>query len=97
MLNQIYEVADLLEIFFVPSMKVKHKVIDEKGRVIKKVYDQAKTPYQRIMESSAVPEEVKEALKEHYNRLSLVELKKKLDELFIRLFGGKMKGKIFQG
>ncbi|WP_022855961.1 hypothetical protein [Thermodesulfobacterium thermophilum] len=77
--------------------KVKYKVIDKRGRVIKKIYDQAKTPYQRLMEISVVSEEVKEALRKSYEGLSLVGLKRRLDELLAQLLGGKLKRRDVRG
>ena len=90
LLNKIYEVADTLENFFVPTMKLKCKIRDERGRVVKKVYEQAKTPYQRLIESPEVPAEVKEQLNRTYKSLSLVELKQRLDELLVRLLSRKL-------
>lgn len=99
LLNQIYEVADLLENFFVPTMKLLGRLKDEKGRTIKKVYEKAKTPYQRILECPSVREEVKKQLREQQSRLSLVELKRQLNQLLAKLFEGKLrnKQKRFQG
>ncbi len=93
LLNQIYEVADTLENFFVPTMKLKCKIKDERGRTMKKVYEKAKTPYQRILEAPYVPEEVKEQLRRQYNRLSLAELKRSLDELLVKLLSKKLRTK----
>jgi hypothetical protein len=70
---------------------------EDEVNLVNQIYEVGKSPYQRIMESSLVPEEVREALKEHYNKFYLVELKRKLDELLTQLFGGKMKGKSFSG
>jgi len=99
LLNEIYEVADTLENFFVPTMKLKCKIRDEKGRVVKKIYEQAKTPYQRLIERPEVPAEVKEQLKKTYKDLSLVELKQNLDELLVKLLSKKLvhKQKRFHG
>lgn len=98
-LNQIYHVADLIENFFVPTMKLKYKIKDEKAKTVKKIYEKAKTPYHRLLESDALSEELKEQLRKQYNRLSLVELKQKLDELLDRLLMGKIKYKnrVLQG
>jgi len=66
---------------------------------VKKIYEKAKTPYHRLLESDALSEELKEQLRKQYNRLSLVELKQKLDELLDRLLMGKIKYKnrVLQG
>ncbi len=72
---------------------------DERGRTIKKVYEKAKTPYQRILECPDVSENVKKGLREQQGRLSLVELKKRLDELLVKLLEGRLRNKQrrFQG
>ncbi|RMG66926.1 MAG: hypothetical protein D6710_11950 [Nitrospirae bacterium] len=94
LLNQIYAVSDTLENFFVPTMKLKCRIKDEKGRTIKKVYEKAKTPYQRILEAPHVPDEVKDHLRRQYNKLSLVELKRRLDELLFELLSKKLRTKL---
>jgi hypothetical protein len=55
-----------------------------------KIYDTAKTPYQRIMESEQIGEEQKVRLKELYLSLNPVQLKKRIDEKvkIIRQSGG---------
>lgn len=99
LLNAIYEVADLLENFFVPTIKLKQKIVDERGQVVKRVYERAKTPYQRVLESSEVPEEVKDRLRATKEGLSLVKLKRRLDELVGMLLAEKigLKPKRFHG
>ncbi len=94
LINQIYEIADLIDNYFIPSFKLKKKIIDEKGRVIKRVFSRPMTPYQRIMESKKVSEEVKEKMRKIYEGLNYLELKKKQDELISKLLNlktGKMK------
>jgi len=93
LLNEIYEVADTLDNFFVPMMKLKYKEKDSKGRRVRKVYEKAKTPYQRILEAPQIPAEVKEKLRKQYNRLSLVESKRRLDELLVELLSGKLRNR----
>jgi len=51
--------ADLIENFFVPTMKLKYKIKDEKAKTVKKIYEKAKTPYHRLLESDALSEELK--------------------------------------
>ncbi len=86
MLNQIYEISDLIDNFFIASFKLKEKIIDNKGKVIKKLYDKPKTPYQRLKESSLIDKKVKEKLDDIYNSLNLVKLRDKLNELLKELF-----------
>ena len=88
-MNKVYEIADLFENFFVPTMKLKEKVVDERGRVVKRVYEMARTPYERVLESPEVSEEVKNRLRAIKEGLSLVKLKKRLDELVGMLLAKK--------
>jgi len=52
--------------------------------VIKR-YDEAKTPYQRVLDSAYVPEEDKERLRAEYDQLNPAELKRELTKLKNRL------------
>lgn len=65
--------------FFRPAMKIlsKEKV---NNSVCRKKYDEAKTPYQRLMESDQTPEAAKQKLKELYLSLNPVQLRKAIDE-----------------
>jgi len=63
--------------FFQPVMKLKEKV-RVKGKLHRK-YDKPKTPYERLMESEYVSDEVKEELKKVYDSLNPAELKRKID------------------
>lgn len=79
-LNNLYrKELRLYNNFFKPVMKIKTK---EKinNSVCKKTYDQAKTPYQRLMECDQISQEQKEKLKALYLSLNLVELKKIINE-----------------
>jgi len=65
--------------FFRPVMKIERK---EKvnNSLYHKIYDRAKTPYQRLMESDQISEEQKTKLKELYLSLNPVQLKKSINE-----------------
>ncbi len=65
--------------FFRPVMKIERK---EKmnNSLCHKIYDQAKTPYQRIMELGQISKEQKTKLKELYLSLNPLQLKKRIDE-----------------
>lgn len=86
LLNQIWEVSDLIDNFFIPSHKIISKLRDYKGRVIRKLYDTPKTPYQRLIQSKDIPQELKDYLTKIFNSLNIVELKKKQTELLNELF-----------
>ena len=85
-LNKIWEIADLIDNFFIPSFKIIDKIRNKDGKVVKKVYDTPKTPYQRIMECREAPEILKNELTNIYNSLNLVSLQKNLRELLDELF-----------
>ena len=52
LLNQLYELLDLYTNFFQPSMKLQSK--ERHGARVKKTYDKARTPYQRLLTSSFI-------------------------------------------
>lgn len=74
-LNQIYTSEwRLFMNFFRPSSKLQKKVrINGK---IKKVYDNPKTPYQRLLESDKISDTEKEKLKSQFNKLNPFKLQK---------------------
>lgn len=78
MLNDLYRNELRLYInFFQPSQKLIKKV--RIGSKIKRVYDVAKTPLQRLLESDDVPDEVKRKLKAQYKQLNPFALKRAID------------------
>jgi len=52
---------------------------------VRKKYDQARTPYKRVVESDFVPQQAKQAVKEEYATLNPVKLKQKITILQERL------------
>lgn len=82
-LNELYEVLRLYTNFFLPVMKLKEKV-RVTSKVIKR-YDNPTTPYRRILRAKDVSKEVKDRLRKQYKTLSLVRLKKQIDEIINRL------------
>lgn len=76
-INELYGLMHLYVNFFLPVLKVKSKKrVDGK---MKKKYDQAQTPYQRVLASPVVSEEVKAQLRETYRSLNPVTLRRKID------------------
>lgn len=65
--------------FFRPVMKIKSKEKVDNS-VCRKKYDIAKTPYQRVLERTDVPEETKRRLRELYFSLNPVSLKQTIEE-----------------
>ena len=70
--------------FFLPTFKLKKKI--RMGARIKKVYDQPKTPYQRLMDSPHLSEEQKSSLAKRREELNPFELKKGLDKHLKQFF-----------
>jgi len=85
LLNEIYDKADLIDNYFIPSAKLKKKVYNGKGKVIKKIYEIPMTPYQRIVNSKDVSDKIKWELKLIYNSLNLVKLRKEINTLLDEL------------
>jgi len=77
-LNAAYDLLRLWNNFFQPSVKLIEK--ERHGAKVRKKYDQAKTPYQRVLESPHVAEADKEALRQVYLTLNPVALRRQLDE-----------------
>jgi hypothetical protein len=79
LLNQLYESLDLYTNFFQPSLKLQSK--ERHGARVKKKYDQARTPYQRLLDSSFIKAETKQQLRERYGLLNPAQLKRQLEGL----------------
>jgi hypothetical protein len=84
MMNEIYtEYWNPLNNFFIPAVRLIEKT--RIGGRIQKKYDQPKTPYQRLMESTDLSVEAKAKLKTRFDALNPFELKQglqtKLDDL----------------
>lgn len=78
-LAALYEVVRLYVNFFQPSLKLVSK--ERVGSKVKKKYDQAKTPYQRVLESEQVSQEVKVRLRQQYATLNPVALLRQMQRL----------------
>lgn len=78
-LNDLYRnELRLFKNFFQSQIKLKEK-IRIKGKIHRK-HHKAKTPYQRVMESKAISEQAKQALKAAYENLNPAELKRTIDK-----------------
>jgi len=70
--------------FFLPSVKLVEKKLVE-GKAIKR-YDQPKTPYQRVLESSSVSDSEKRSLKEQFENLNAFRLRKVIEDKLNTIF-----------
>lgn len=85
MLNDLYRNELRLYInFFQPSQKLIKK--QRVGSKIKRVYDTAQTPYQRLIAQKDVPDEVKRKLTEQYKTLNPFALKRTIDKKLRKIF-----------
>ncbi len=77
MIDDLYQNEHrLLTNYFYTTLKLKEKVrINGK---VRKVYEEAKTPYQRLLESDKISKETKDRLKKEYERLNPAELQRSL-------------------
>lgn len=83
LLNEIYAALRLYKNFFLPTIRLESK--ERIGGKIKRKYGEPKTPYQRLMESSQIPEKTKKALKSTYESLNPAALRRQIDQLRKRL------------
>jgi hypothetical protein len=70
--------------YFYPSVKITGKIRLENGRY-KKIYDEPKTPYQRLLESPDISDEVKAELKKRAAAHNMADLKIDMDKARDRL------------
>jgi hypothetical protein len=82
-LNELYSYLRLYVNFFQPVRKLIKK--ERIGSKVIKRYDEAKTPYQRVLESPNIKEEIKVKLRKEYDMLNPAELKRKITKLQNRL------------
>jgi hypothetical protein len=86
-LNALYAVYRLYVNHFLPVQKLLSKV--REGSKIKKVYDDPKTPYQRVLDSAQVSSSDKRKLRAIHANLDVVALKRQLDALMDALSPSK--------
>jgi len=85
LINSLYRnELRLYKNFFQPVMKLSKKT--RIGGKVKRAYDTPKTPYQRIMASNQILEEVKRNLRALYLSLNPAQLKKEIEEKINRLY-----------
>ena len=86
-LNALYAVYWLYVNHFLPVQKLVSKVRD--GSKLKKIYDDPKTPYQRVLDSDQVSKEAKRKLRAIHAKLDVVALRRQLDALLEQLTPSK--------
>lgn len=79
LMNEIYMAYwNPLLNFFTPVLKLKSK--ERIGGRVKKIYDEPKSPYKRLLENTYVPEKEKAKLREAFAMKNPIYLKKELDK-----------------
>ena len=78
-LNELYVYLRLYVNFFQPVRKLIKK--ERIGSKVIKRYDEAKTPYRRVLASPDIEDEIKMKLKSQYDMLNPAELKRKITKL----------------
>ena len=76
-LQEVHRLAALYQNFFQPVRKLLHK--SRHGARVHRVYDTAKTPYQRLLACAVLAPEVRDALQRRYQSLNPVRLKAQLE------------------
>ncbi len=84
LLKAIYADLRLYVNFFQPVLKLVDK--DRLGERVIKCYDTATTPYQRILDSPYVSENLKVYLRLQYVRLNPVTLRNRIDAIVAKLW-----------
>jgi hypothetical protein len=83
-LNQVYYLLHLYINFFQPVMKLVSK--SRQSARVHKVYDTAKTPYQRLLDLDVLTQDKKVELAAGYSRLNPVQLLKQINQNLDRLW-----------
>ncbi|MBU1326923.1 hypothetical protein KKG44_04955 [Patescibacteria group bacterium] len=82
-IKDIVSLVELYVNFFQPVMKLKTK--ERIGSRVKKTYDIAKTPYQRVLDSGVLTEENKTRIQTLYKTLNPMDLKRRINKLMEKL------------
>ena len=78
-LNELYAYLGCYTNFFQPVLKLVFKT--RTGSKVTKKYDEAKTPYRRVLECSDIDDKIKARLNKQYDSLNPAELKRKISML----------------
>ena len=84
LLGEIYTDWRMLVNFFTPVRKLIRK--ERVGAKVRKIYDQARTPYHRVLSSPQVAEEEKARLRQIYIQLNPVEIRRRMEDNLRKLW-----------
>ena len=83
-LQRLYSLLSQYVNFFQPVMKLAHK--SRNGARVHKTYDQARTPYQRLLDYNILSSQQRESLQRRYESLNPVKLKNRIDSALEELW-----------
>ena len=83
-LNRLYQLVRRYTNFYQPVMQLQRKT--RHGARVHKVYDRAKTPYQRVLDQGVLTLAQQEALARQYQQLSPVKLLAQINQALERLW-----------
>ena len=84
LLNELYRDLSLYKNFFQPTIKLREKT--RVGGKVKRVYDEPRTPYQRLVESGQLNRRKKGELRKLYESLNPAELRRRIETARERMF-----------
>jgi hypothetical protein len=85
-LREVYRALRLVVNCFQPSLKLRTKI--PKGEQVRRVYDVAQTPLQRLLASGVLPEDRQHDLRERVQQIDPLALSEQLDALRHALWCG---------
>jgi hypothetical protein len=83
-LRVLYEAAADFRNFLQPAMKLKEKV--RVGGKVRRVYEEPRTPYQRLLELGTLKPRQRRELEQRYQSLDPVKLRRRIEQLRTELF-----------
>jgi hypothetical protein len=83
-LRALYAAAADFRNFLQPAMKLKEKV--REGGKVRRVYEEPRTPYQRLLELGTLKPQQRRALEKRYQSLDPVKLRGRIEQLRTELF-----------
>lgn len=78
-LQALYQAAADFRNFFQPAMKLKEKV--REGGKVHRVYEEPRTPYQRVLELGKLKPKQRRIVEERYRSLNPVQLRRRIEQL----------------
>lgn len=83
-LRALYEAAADFRNFLQPAMKLKEKV--REGGKVRRIYEEPRTPYQRLLELGKLKPQQRRVLAQRYQSLDPVKLRRRIEQLRTELF-----------